>query len=335
MSMARKALGPASLQVAQALRDALTGVPEATVGCSGGPDSLALALGAAWAGQRTGTSVRAVIVDHQLQDGSHEVAQQARAQLAGHDVPAVIVTVHVDPGDPNGPEAAARAARRAALLQHAGGGPVLLGHTLDDQAETVLLGLARGSGARSLSGMRPRSGRFWHPLLGVRRATTVQACREWQVAPWHDPQNADPSFLRSRVRTELMGQLTQVLGEGAIVNLARSAELLASDDEALNSVVTWWFAGGGTSHEQQSHVEQFPPGAPIAGNLPVSKLHALPGGLAGRVVKAWLEHRDVHPLRVHVQAVLGLVDGPGGTRVDLPGGAVRKEHGELVWRASS
>ena len=224
MSMARKALGPASLQVAQALRDALTGVPEATVGCSGGPDSLALALGAAWAGQRTGTSVRAVIVDHQLQDGSHEVAQQARAQLAGHDVPAVIVTVHVDPGDPNGPEAAARAARRAALLQHAGGGPVLLGHTLDDQAETVLLGLARGSGARSLSGMRPRSGRFWHPLLGVRRATTVQACREWQVAPWHDPQNADPSFLRSRVRTELMGQLAHVLGEGAIVNLARSAE---------------------------------------------------------------------------------------------------------------
>ena len=103
MSMARKALGPASLQVAQALRDALTGVPEATVGCSGGPDSLALALGAAWAGQRTGTSVRAVIVDHQLQDGSHEVSQQARAQLAGHDVPAVIVKVHVNPGDPNGP----------------------------------------------------------------------------------------------------------------------------------------------------------------------------------------------------------------------------------------
>ena len=132
-----------------------------------------------------------------------------------------------------------------------------------------------------------------------------------------------------------MGQLAHVLGEGAIVNLARSAELLASDDEALNQVVTWWFAGGGTSHEQQSHVEQFPRGACIEANLPVSKLHALPGGLAGRVVKAWLEHRDVHPLRVHVQAVLGLVDGPGGARVDLPGGAVRKEHGELVWRASS
>lgn len=173
--MARRELGPAALAVAQAVERMVRGVDRFVVGCSGGPDSLALALASKWASRRCESGVRVVIVDHQLQQGSDEVAERTRDLLVRRGMDACVRRVDVDADDPDGPEAAARTARRAALLDVAGDEPVLLGHTRDDQAEQVLLSLARGSGATSLAGIRPRSGQFWHPLLEVRRAQTVQA----------------------------------------------------------------------------------------------------------------------------------------------------------------
>ncbi len=305
--MARRELGPAALTVAQAVERMVRGVDRFVVGCSGGADSLALALASRWASRRCGSGVRVVIVDHQLQPGSDEVAERTRKLLARRGMDTCVRRVDVDADDPDGPEAAARTARRAALLDVAGEEPVLLGHTRDDQAEQVLLSLARGSGATSLAGIRPRSGQFWHPLLEVRRDQTVQACREWEVEPWQDPHNGDPRFLRSRVRTELMPVMTEVLGPEVAASLARSATLLAGEDEVIARVARMW----ADEHEVS------------ANELP--GLRGVEVGLARRVVKGWLPEARM----VHVDAVLGLLEGPGGAGVDVPGGRVEVRQGTL------
>ncbi|MSS44956.1 tRNA lysidine(34) synthetase TilS [Cutibacterium sp. WCA-380-WT-3A] len=305
--MARHELGPAGLAVSQAIERMVRGVDRFVVGCSGGPDSLALALGSRWVSRRCGSRVRVVIVDHQLQQGSDEVAERTRQLVARRGMEACVRRVDVDANDPDGPEAAARTARRAALLDVARGEPVLLGHTLDDQAEQVLLSLARGSGATSLAGIRPRSGQFWHPLLEVRRAQTMQACKEWQVEPWQDPHNSDPRFLRSRVRTELMPVMAQVLGPGVAQSLARSATLLAGEDDVVAGLARAW---------ADEH-------AVSANELP--GLRGVEVGLARRVIKDWLPEAKM----VHVDAVLGLLTGPGGAGVDVPGGRVEVRRGVL------
>ena len=209
------------------------------VALSGGPDSLALAAATAFEARgRAG----AVIVDHGLQDGSAATAERAAEQARALGLDPVRV-VRVQVGTDGGPEAAARTARYEALDAVAGelgAAAVLLGHTLDDQAETVLLGLARGSGAASLQGMAPEAGLYRRPLLGIRRQTTVQACADAGLEPWDDPQNADPGFTRVRVRQTVMPLLETELGPGVAEALARTAEQLREDSEALDA-----FADGG------------------------------------------------------------------------------------------
>ena len=209
------------------------------VACSGGPDSLALAACAAFAVPRTGRRAGAVVVDHGLVAGSAQVAAWAadRCRALGLD-PVLVVRVDVD--GPGGPEAAARAARYAALERAAretGAAAVLLGHTLDDQAETVLLGLARGSGARSLAGMPAVRGHLRRPLLDVRRADTLAVCAVLGLDPWHDPTNAggpdDP--VRSRVRAHVLPVLERELGPGVATALARTATQLREDAVALEA----------------------------------------------------------------------------------------------------
>lgn len=209
--------------------------PLVLVGCSGGADSLALAAGVAFEAPRLGVRAGAVVVDHRLQAGSGEVAETAAEQCRSLGLdPVVVVPVSVTGG--GGPEDAARRARYAALDDAAtelGAAAVLLGHTLDDQAEQVLLGLARGSGTRSLSGMPPRRGRFVRPLLGVTRAQTEATCAAYGLAPWSDPHNADERFARVRARRAL-ASLDSALGPGIDAALARTAELARDDADALD-----------------------------------------------------------------------------------------------------
>ena len=199
---------------------------------SGGADSLALAAALAHEAPRAGLVAGAVTVDHGLQAGSAEraetVAQTARFLGLG---PVFVKTVVVQGS--GGPEAAARRARYTALAD-TGAAAVLLGHTLDDQAETVLLRLARGSGARSLAGMPARAGLFRRPFLQVRRAQTRAACRALGLQPWEDPHNADPAYARSRVRHDGLPALERALGPGIAEALARSADLLRHDADALD-----------------------------------------------------------------------------------------------------
>jgi tRNA(Ile)-lysidine synthase len=235
------------------------------VALSGGPDSLALTAVAAADRQTT-----ALIVDHGLQADSRAVADVARDQaLTLGCVDAHVLSVSV--GRAGGPEAAAREARYAALQAARDGAPVLLGHTLDDQAETVLLGLGRGSGARSIAGMRPYQPPWCRPLLSVRRSVTRAACDELGLTPWHDPHNAEPRFTRARLRTEVMPLLEDVLGGGVAEALARTAAALREDCDALDGVA---------GEELAAAVGD--------GGLDTARLRELPEAVRRRVIRGWL-----------------------------------------------
>lgn len=207
------------------------------VACSGGPDSLALAAGLAFVAPRRDLRAGGVTVDHGLQPGSRAQAERVGGQLRdlGLD-PVDLRTVTV--GTSGGPEGAARAARYEALDRCAEqwrAAAVLLGHTRDDQAETVLLGLARGSGARSLAGMAVRTGLYRRPLLGLGRRTVHTAARQTNLAVWSDPHNEDPSYTRTRVRHQVLPSLQGALGPGVPEALARTADLLRDDADALDA----------------------------------------------------------------------------------------------------
>lgn len=312
-----------------AVRSAVTAAvadlpPEALVlvACSGGPDSLALAAGTAFVAQRAGTPWRAqaVVVDHGLQDGSAQVADDAAAACRGLGLPTVVVRVEVDGRG----EAAARDARYAALDRTAdelGAAAVLLGHTLDDQAESVLLGLARGSGARALAGMAVTRGRFRRPMLGLRRADTLAVCDALQLAPWHDPTNdgshADAS-LRSRVRGEALPTLERVLGPGVAEALARSAAQLRDDADLLDALADDLLAAARTADGLDVDTLQAAPPALRTRALRSAAIAA--GSPAGALVRA------------HVLAVDALVtDWHGQGPVALPGGiAVSRACGRLA-----
>jgi tRNA(Ile)-lysidine synthase len=273
------------------------------VALSGGADSLALTAVAA--GLRPTT---ALIVDHGLQAGSSDVAATAREHaLSMGCVDAQVLCVTV--GSEGGPESAARVARYTALDAARDGAPVLLAHTLDDQAETVLLGLGRGSGARSIAGMRPWDPPWFRPLLGVRRALTHAACVELAVTPWQDPHNVDPRFTRVRLRAEVLPLLEDVLGGGVAEALARTATALREDNDALD--------------EQAAHATAaMTPGDIPAVGPDTRRLADLPAAVRRRVIRAWLLTSGASNLTdVQIRGVDRLVTdwrGQGGVAVGSP-----------------
>jgi len=321
--MARRALSPACLGLVQAIETvvppalAATGLGRVTVALSGGADSLALSAATAWAtrhragGPLAGVGATALVVDHGLQADSAAVAATARAQAEALGLPAGVVRVDVvERGQ--GVEAAAREARYAALLADPSA-LVALGHTLDDQAETVLLGLARGSGVRSLAGMADRSGRLVRPLLAQRRTTTEQACRDWGLTWWQDPANADGSYARSRLRTALP-ELERLLGPGLAEALARTATLARLDADYLDALA----AGCGLDTGQD--------------RLPLAELAGVPPVLRQRLLLAWLRRHGGDQVGYdHVAAVDRLITAWHGQKsVSLPGGRVSREGDQLV-----
>ena len=204
------------------------------VAVSGGADSLALAEVAKIEGEKLALKIIGVTIDHQLQSGSSAQAEKVCSQIS---IPCTIEKVKVEITD--GLEASARRARYAALERCAkenGAVAVLLGHTKDDQAETVLLGLARGSGARSLSGMSEVNGIYVRPFLEITRLQTLQACEELNLKPWNDPHNEDETFLRVKVRKNVLPTMERELGPGIREALTRSAQLLRDDADALDKL---------------------------------------------------------------------------------------------------
>ena len=299
------ALHPAVAATRLAVRTTLAGVTgDVVVAVSGGADSLALAAAVAFEAPGRGV---VLTVDHGLQPRSAERAVAVLGQLAAEgyrDRRAVRVQVNAAAGGA-GPEAAARTARYAAL--DAPGLPVLLGHTLDDQAETVLLALGRGSGPSALAGMRSGGSRL-RPFLGLRRAVTRAACEAQGLEPWDDPHNDDPRFRRVRVRHELLPLAEDVLSGGVAEALARTATQVGADVDLLEAL------------------------AAEALTDDVVALTALPGALRRRVLKRLAEDAGTAALTsVHVNALERLVtDWHGQGVIDLPGGfGARRVSGRL------
>jgi len=318
-------LSPVVAAVRNEVRASLAGLAPgelALAACSGGPDSLALAAALAFVAPRAGLRAGAVTVDHGLQAGSAERAAQVEATLRGLGLdPVVTVAVTVD-GD-GGPEAAARTARYAALEKAAadlGAAAVLLGHTLDDQAETVLLGLARGSGARSLAGMAPRRGIFRRPLLGVRRQATADTCAALGLSPWADPHNADRRFARVRVRLDALPALEAALGPGVAEALARTAGQLRDDADVLEKIA----AGEKIGSDERT--------------VDAASLAGLPGAVRTRVLRSAAVAAGCPAgalTSAHVIRVEELVTNWHGQRwIDLPGGVrVSRRSGQVLFEA--
>ncbi len=294
------------------------------VALSGGADSLALAAATAFEAGRRGIRAEAVVVDHGLQEGSDAVAATAARVAASLGLTARVVAVHV--GTADGPEAAARRARYDALARAAadvGAEAVLLGHTLDDQAETVLLGLARGSGALSLAGMPPErrdgAGTRWvRPLLGIRRWTTVAACAAEGLEPWSDPHNVDPAFGRVRTRERVMPVLEAELGPGVAEALARTAEQLREDADAFQEMI-------------DETIEDIVEHAEAGISISVAALAANPAALRNRIVRYVVDSEfGVSLSRAQTLEVARLaVDWRGQGPIDLPSCAARRVGGRI------
>jgi tRNA(Ile)-lysidine synthase len=326
----RPRLTPAIADIRRAVRDGLASADVTTddlvlVGLSGGADSLALAAATAFEAQRAGIRAGAVIIDHGLQPGSSGVAQQAAAEARALGLqPVIVAPVRVQP-EAGGPEAAARTARYRAFddaLAETGARMLLLAHTLDDQAETVLLGLARGAGSASLDGMATLNGRYLRPLLSIRRETTRAFCVESGLAPWDDPQNADLAYARVRVRDRVLPTLEAELGPGIAEALARTAEQLREDNAALDAMVI-------------ETIEDICEPADAGVAVSVGALAANPPALRNRIIRFVVQSEfGVSFERVHVLAVVRLITHWHGQKpLDLPGVRVSRHGGRLVFQA--
>ncbi len=319
--------------------------PRVLVGVSGGADSLALLAITAWVAPRMGLEVEAVIIDHALQDGSASIAERARTQAEQIGCAAQVVRVQVPEHAPGGVENAAREIRHRILEEHReqrGALAILLAHTLDDQAEQVLMGLSRGAGPRALAGIPRRRGALLRPFLGtgrseetaLRRADTEEICRLHHLQWWQDPMNTDPAYLRARVRHQLMPLLRDVLGDQIDENLARSADLVRPDVDYLD-------------REAEILFEDLRRTATDEGDLLALDVHvltAVAAPLRTRILRDACRRAaqeagtepDKSLLRRHVLTLEALViSWRGQAAVPVPGRIeVARRDGLLVWRHS-
>jgi tRNA(Ile)-lysidine synthase len=329
----RESLDPAVAEVRLAVRRALTGIAAGrtvVVALSGGADSLALAAAAAFEASRLGLRAASVTVDHGLQAGSADAAAAAAERARALGLEARMVRVEVGDGG-GGPEASARSARYAALAAAASdldADAVLVGHTLDDQAETVLLGLARGSGAVSLQGMAAVSRlapgvALLRPLLEVRRETTRAACAAVGLEPWEDPHNADARFARVRVRERVLPVLESELGPGVAAALARTAAQLREDSEAFDEMI-------------DETIEDIVEHAEAGISVSAAALAANPAALRHRIIRHVVAAEFGASLTRSQTLEVGrlVTDWSGQGPIDLPGCRARRTGGRVEFTAS-
>ena len=294
------------------------------VACSGGPDSMALAAALAFEGPKLELVLGAVIVDHGIQAATAQVALDAKAQLEEFGFSSVEI-VRVEVGSEGGLEAAARSARYEAIDEVAAAVDaryVLLGHTLNDQAETVLLGLARGAGARSLSGMAELTGRYLRPLLGISRETTVQACQDSGLKVWNDPHNSEERFARVRVREQVLPVLETELGPGVVEALARTSDQLREDADYLDL------------HAEQAY-QRLVKSGPTSISFEVTALADLAPAIRYRVIRLAGTTLGGHLHRSHVLEIDRLLTNWHGQKpLAVPSVRVERTGENIVFRST-
>jgi len=310
-------------EIRKALKPFLNDLTQTVLfGCSGGADSMALAI--ALFAECGGEKVIPVVVDHGLQPNSDQITVKVATQLKtiGYKrvetaVAQVIVT--------DGLEASARRARYKVFHQFIDSYQpkyFFLAHTLNDQAETALLGLARGSGARSLSGMATQNNLFVRPLLKITRQMSEAACTEAGIDFWSDPHNQDLKFARVRVRKNVLPILEENLGPGVTEALVRTADLLRDDADALDGFANEFFT-------------QIDPK-----NLKISDLERLPKAIRSRVLRLAI-YQVGAPLgsltAEHIEAAEALISNWHGQKeVSLPGNVkLLRNSGRIILSANT
>lgn len=296
------------------------------VGLSGGGDSLALAWALSEEAAALGVEVGAVIVDHGVQPGSHEIAQRAAREAEQLGLQPVLVKA-LSVEDTSNLEEKARIARYRAFseaLRETGAHGVVLAHTLDDQAETVLLGLARGSGPSGLKGMSPRDGTVHRPFLGLERATLRQALEDVGMSWWEDPHNEDERFARARVRHRVLPVLESELGPGVAGALARTAELFREDSSALDDEAAAWFDSNARAEDDGSW------------SVEVSALQQMSGALQTRALRMLVVRAGGgSPTYAHTAQIRRLMEHwKGQSAVDVSGASVERRDGRIVARGT-
>jgi tRNA(Ile)-lysidine synthase len=324
----RKRLSPSQGQLRLAVRNTLTSHTKPgqklLVAVSGGADSLALAAATEFEAKKLGLKIAAAVIDHSLQKYSDKIAARTAKTLASLGFEEVVVK-KVSVGKAGGPEAAARTARYSALekiRQQTRSHFIVLGHTASDQAETVLLGLVRGSGSKSLSGMSEKTGLLLRPLLVVDRATTEAFCKDSGIKYWLDPQNKDEKFLRVMIRKHVLPFLEKQLGGSVAASLVRTSDQLREDNAYLESQADKSFkryakvSASGISFDAQ-----------LIGKLPSAILH--------RVIKKALDGFGSESSRTHVLAVSDLVLSWHGQKpLALPGVRVVRKGNTITFESN-
>jgi tRNA(Ile)-lysidine synthase len=325
-------LTPAIADVRRAVREAwmrhgVVSGDRILVACSGGADSLALAAASVFEGSRIGVLVGAVIVEHGLQPETKVVAEATAKTLTELGAsPVEVRAVKVAKTKAGGPEAAARTARYAALdaaADELGAKFVMLAHTLNDQAETVLLGLSRGSGNRSLNAMSEVNRRYLRPLLGIERQTTVAFCEDSGLNAWQDPQNSDGKFARVRARNKVLPVLEAELGPGIAQALARTAEQLREDEAVLAPMA-------------QDFFDRFVSLKATSIEIALAEFEAAPLAIRHRVIAMALTVLQAPEFaRVHIRAIDALVDEWHGQKpLSLPGVRVERTARHIVLKTA-
>jgi tRNA(Ile)-lysidine synthase len=324
----RKRLSPAQGLIRLAVRNCLTSNTKPgqklLIAVSGGADSLALAAACEFEAKKLGLKIAAAVIDHSLQKDSDKIAARTAKTLASLGFEEVIVK-KVSVGKAGGPEAAARTARYSALetlRQQTRSHFIVLGHTCSDQAETVLLGLVRGSGSKSLSGMSEKTGLLLRPLLVVDRATTEAFCKDSGIKYWLDPQNKDEKFLRVMIRKHVLPFLEKQLGGSVAASLVRTSDQLREDNAYLESLADKSFkkhakvSASGISFDAQ-----------LIGKLPSAILH--------RVFKKALDGFGSESSRTHVLAVSDLILSWHGQKpLALPGVRVVRKGNTITFESN-
>lgn len=299
------------------------------IALSGGADSLALSAACAFEGRKLGLEVLGAVVDHGLQPESAKIAAvaAATAEKLGASTSVLQVTVK---NSGEGPEAAARKARYRALFEYCEqqqAGLLMTGHTLNDQAEQVLLGLLRGSGMKTLSGIAKLreqqnfSGyrlQLARPFLEVTRAETEAACAAQNIEFWIDPHNSDPAYLRVQVR-QLLFQIQATLGADLAPNLARSAELLSTDAAALEEL----------AENEFRRLAEVKDGQVC---LSVAGLKTTPEAIRNRIIRKAGAQLGAYYTQKHTIQVAELVTAWRGQKaLNLPQTLVRRERGMIIF----
>jgi len=290
------------------------------VAVSGGPDSTCL-LHALFDLRRL-LRIRLLVFhfDHRLRPGSAEDATYVRrtAERLGLPFRSAEAATHPEPGE--SVEDWARRARYAALalaMREAGATKGATGHTLDDQAETVLLALLRGGGLDAVAGIAPVQGGVVRPLLEVTRDEVEAFCRSKRLRPREDPTNRDTRLLRNAIRLKVLPMLEREAGRDVRATLARTARVLRRDAELLRRLAT---------EAAVELLEETPDGV----RLPAAALVSLPVSIGARVARDAMYRCGVVPSAEDVDALLDLARGRPGRRRDLTAGSTAMRSREYV-----